>query len=86
MKEKSQNQKTENDCSAVFQCTKMLSSSDGMNTETINNLFILTRKIVVVTTISSVNPEEVNPSSSVISPAKISGMDNESESSIRMEI
>lgn len=57
---KCQNQKKKRDFWADFLSTRGQFFSDGMNTEIRNNLSISIKKIVVVITISSVNPEAVN--------------------------
>lgn len=83
---KCQNQKKKRDFSVDSQYTKTLYFSDGMSTEIKKLLYISTKKTEVVITISSVNHEEVNQSSSVISHARISGLVKVSVSSILMEI
>jgi hypothetical protein len=75
-------QKKKNDSSEGSLFARVQFSSDGMNTETKNNLSTLTTKTEVGITISSVNHEEVNPSSSAISHDKTSGMVKVSASSI----
>jgi hypothetical protein len=61
-------------------------SWDGMNIETINSLYIFPKKIVDVTTISSVNQDEVSQYLSDILLDKISGQVLVSESSIHTGI
>jgi len=83
---KCQNQKKKRDFSVDSQYTKTLYFSGGMNTEIKKLLYISTKKTGVVITISSVNHEEVNQSSSDISHARISGLVKVSASSILTEI
>ncbi len=85
MQARCQDQKKKRDSSVDSLSTRILFSSDGMNIEIRSSLSTLTKKTVVVITISSVNHEEVNPSSSATSLAKISGLVKASVSSIHME-
>ena len=78
--------KKKKDSSVASLSTRIQSCSDGMSIEIKKLQSILIKKIVVVITISSVNLEEVNLSSSVISHVRISGLAKVSASSTLTEI